>query len=81
MVRDAVMKCMAQADQLQMGSIGFPSLGTGNLGYPATQVAHTMLEAALDYGRQHPDTVISDIFFILHKKDTNLTQVSFLLTV
>ena len=76
MVRDAVMKCMEQAEKLQMGSIGFPSLGTGNLAYPATQVAHTMHEAALDYGRQHPDTVISDVFFILHKKDTNLTQVS-----
>ncbi|XP_070210414.1 protein mono-ADP-ribosyltransferase PARP14-like isoform X2 [Littorina saxatilis] len=74
-VRDAVTKCMAEADKLGMGSIGFPSLGTGNLNYPAPLVCNTMFEAALDYGRQHPDTAISDVFFILHKKDENLTKV------
>ena len=73
------MQCMTKADSLEMGSIGFPSLGTGNLGYPAILVAHTMFEAALDYGRQHPNTVISDVFFILHKKDKTLTQVRFFL--
>ena len=75
MVRDAVMKCMAEADKQQMGSIGFPSLGTGNLAYPPNLVAQTMFTAALDYGRQHPDTIISDVFFILHKKDETLAKV------
>ena len=69
-------KCMAEADKLEMGSIGFPSLGTGNLGYPADVVAQAMFEAALDYGRQHTNTNISDVFYILHKKDEALAQVS-----
>jgi hypothetical protein len=74
-VRDSVTKCMAEAEKQSMGSIGFPSLGTGNLGYPADVVARTMFEAALDYGRQHPNSVISDVFFILHKKDDKLQKV------
>ena len=75
-IRETVMKCMEQADKLKLGSIGFPALGTGNLSYPADLVASTLYAAALDYGRQHPDTIISDIFFILHKKDKALTQVN-----
>ncbi|KAL8618042.1 hypothetical protein ACOMHN_021762 [Nucella lapillus] len=74
-VRDAVTKCLTETERLGMGSVGFPSLGTGNLGYPAPMVARVMFESALDYGRENPDTVISDVFFILHKNDEKLTQV------
>ncbi|XP_076461058.1 uncharacterized protein LOC143293737 [Babylonia areolata] len=74
-VKDAVKKCLKMADKLKLNSIGFPALGTGTLAYPAAVVAKALYEVTLDYGLKHPNTIISDVFFILHKKDTALTEV------
>ena len=77
-VKEAVEKCLALAEGLTAGrkSIGVPALGTGTLKYPAELVAATMFQAVMEYGVQHPDTTISDVYFILYKKDDNLIKVS-----
>ncbi|KAK7094234.1 hypothetical protein V1264_007883 [Littorina saxatilis] len=58
-----------------MTSVGFPALGTGTLKYPATLVAPIMFQSVMEYGCTHPNSHISDVVVILHKKDTALTQV------
>ncbi|XP_025093181.1 uncharacterized protein LOC112563487 isoform X3 [Pomacea canaliculata] len=65
-----MMKCLSEADTRGHRSIGFPALGAGNLGYPSDLVAETMFQATVDFGLKNPQCKLSDVFFILHKKDT-----------
>nr|KAG5696761.1 hypothetical protein BaRGS_013570 [Batillaria attramentaria] len=66
---------LREKEQVEIKSIGVPALGTGTLKYPPQLVAETMFEAVLEYGRQHPATRISDMNFIVYKKDETNMQV------
>jgi O-acetyl-ADP-ribose deacetylase (regulator of RNase III) len=72
-IKEAVQKCLELAETAIPGtdprSIGFPALGCGNLHYPPDVVAECMFDATLEYGNQHPSSLVADVFFILHKKD------------
>lgn len=70
-----MMKCLSEADTRGHRSIGFPALGAGNLGYPSDLVAETMFQATVDFGLKNPQCKLSDVFFILHKKDTQNRNV------
>lgn len=61
----------------QFKSIAFPALGTGNLKYPADEVCRLLFEAATEWGTKEMKH-LKTINFILHAKDNELVEVSYL---
>ena len=51
-------------------SIAFPSLGTGNLGFPNAVVARVMLKEIFKYLSDHKKTSISEVNLVIYMKDT-----------
>ncbi|XP_071948864.1 protein mono-ADP-ribosyltransferase PARP14-like [Antedon mediterranea] len=57
-----------------MRSIAIPALGTGNLQYPADQVAKVMYEEAIDFSANYPQSNLKEIHFVVYYKDTRTIQ-------
>jgi O-acetyl-ADP-ribose deacetylase (regulator of RNase III) len=64
-IREATTKSISIADNSGCESIAFPALATGVGGFPADECARVMINAARDYARQHPETRIKRVIFIL----------------
>ena len=59
-------KCLACADEDNVTSIAFPSLGTGRLGYPPEDVANAMVTKAY-YHLNKPTTILEEILLIIYQ--------------
>ncbi|XP_062600870.1 uncharacterized protein LOC134262489 [Saccostrea cucullata] len=60
-----IWNCLAKADELRCKTIAFPSLGTGNLGYPYQLVAETIYHTVECYEECNKDTNITDVKLVL----------------
>ena len=56
-------------------SIAFPALGTGNLKYPADEVAKAMIEAMIEYTQKNPNSCIKDVKIVIYSQDVQTQQV------
>ena len=57
-------------------SVAFPALGTGNLSYPADQVAKNMFDTILEFDASNGKTTkTTDIRLVLYDKDPQTCQV------
>ncbi|XP_026865825.2 poly(ADP-ribose) polymerase family member 14-related sequence 1 [Electrophorus electricus] len=68
-MEDIMSKCLDEAEQRKQGSIVFPAIGTGNLGFPKSLVASLMLDSIVQYSKKNPKHV-QKVMFALHPKDT-----------
>ena len=62
-------KCFDKASELGACSIGFPLIGTGNLGFPYPIAAQIMIEAAVDYSQANPESSLEEVRFIVFSGD------------
>lgn len=63
-----IIYCLKLADTLDLTSIAFPSLGTGNLNYPKDLVPKVMFKAVNDYFAQN-ESQINQVYFVIYKND------------
>lgn len=64
-IRNATTKSISIADNSGCESIAFPALATGVGGFPVDECARVMINAARDYAREHPQTRIKRVIFVL----------------
>lgn len=69
-------ECLRQAEQQKQGSIVFPAIGTGNLGFPKPLVATTMLDSVLKFSKTRTSSHVQEVMFALHPSDHLTIQVS-----
>lgn len=63
-IRNATLNSLKRADELELESIAFPSIGTGVGGFPLDRAAQIMLETAVTFAQK--DTSIKNIIFMLY---------------
>ncbi len=66
LIRKATYNSMRVADELGVTSIAFPALGTGVGGFPLDRCAKVMYEEVLRYEKDHPDTSVKEVVFVLY---------------
>ena len=64
-LQDMVLRCLEEANKQGLRSIVFPSLGTGNLGFPPVESARLMFAAALDFSKRYPGGSLTEIRFAI----------------
>lgn len=64
-ISSATRNSLLRADELKLGSIAFPALATGVAAFPVDECAETMIAAVRDYARQHPESTLRKIRFVL----------------
>ena len=64
-IRKAVLRSLALADEIGDRGIGFPALATGVGGFPVAECARVMVAAAREYEREHPATKIELVRFVV----------------
>ncbi|KAI4875643.1 hypothetical protein NFI96_025981 [Prochilodus magdalenae] len=69
-----VDKSLAEAEQRQQGSIVFPAIGTGQLGFPKSLVASLMLDSVLKFSKTRSSQHVQKVVFALHPTDTQTIQ-------
>ncbi len=62
----AVTSSLRMADQHALKSIALPAISTGIFGYPMGEAASVMLEAAIEYLKEHPQTGLERVVFCLY---------------
>lgn len=62
-------KCFDKASQLGSASIALPLIGTGNLNFPHDVAVQVMVDEALKYSTQCPNSSIEEFRFIVHSQD------------
>lgn len=68
-------KCLSNAEAEGMGSISFPAIGTGNLGYPKDLVASLMLDEILAFSRDKNPAKLQEVVIMLFPGDAQTLQV------
>lgn len=68
-IRRATLRALALADEAGDRSIAFPALATGVGGFPLEECAAVMVGAARDYARDHRETRIELIRFVVRSED------------
>ncbi|XP_066497152.1 poly(ADP-ribose) polymerase family member 14-related sequence 1 isoform X2 [Hoplias malabaricus] len=69
-----VDKCLDQAEQQKQGSIVFPAIGSGNLGFPKALVASIMLNSILEFSKKRSSKHVQEVMLALHPNDTQTIQ-------
>ncbi|XP_070551822.1 protein mono-ADP-ribosyltransferase PARP14-like [Ptychodera flava] len=73
-LRDILRECFRIAVYKSATSIAFPAIGTGNLGFPRDVVAKIMYEEAEIFSRNHPNSALTDIRFVVYARDQQTIQ-------
>ena len=75
LLAEVVAKCLDEATNSEYQSTAFPALGTGNLGYPAREVAKCMIEAVIDHVEKNPNSSMKLVKIVIFHKDQEALQV------
>ena len=62
-------KCFDKASELGACSIGLPLMGTGNLGFPYPIAVQIMMEAAVNYSQENPESSLEEFRFVVFGTD------------
>lgn len=65
-IRNATLHSLRLCEAHQIKSIAFPALATGVGGFPVGECAETMIGAASEYAREHPDSLVEAVVFVLY---------------
>ncbi|KAJ8350478.1 hypothetical protein SKAU_G00256080 [Synaphobranchus kaupii] len=69
-----VEECLDRAEELQQGSISFPAIGSGNLGFPKDLVASMFLGQILDFSSKKNPKDLREVVIVLHPSDAQTCQ-------
>jgi O-acetyl-ADP-ribose deacetylase (regulator of RNase III) len=64
-IADATRSSLRRADELKVESIAFPALATGVAAFPVDECAETMITAVREYSREHPESSVRHVRFVL----------------
>nr|XP_014348966.1 PREDICTED: poly [ADP-ribose] polymerase 14 [Latimeria chalumnae] len=73
-LKDVIRQCLEETEALQLNSVTFPAIGTGNLSFPKPLVAALMLDEALRFSRKNNPTYLREVHFTLHPGDGQSIQ-------
>ena len=73
MLGSCVKKCLQKCDEIGANTIAFPSIGTGNLGYPSDVIAKTMIKEVFDYLSCNKKSKLAIVYLMIFEKDTLLS--------
>lgn len=66
LLKDTIINALTLADEKNLKSVAFPSIGSGNNGFPKHTAANITIEAIIDYFQEHvTDSSIKEVTFVL----------------
>ncbi|XP_069886170.1 protein mono-ADP-ribosyltransferase PARP14 isoform X2 [Dipodomys merriami] len=68
-MRDIIRDCLEITEKLSLQSIGFPAIGTGNLGFPKTVFADLIISEVLKFSSNNQLKTLQEVQFLLHPTD------------
>jgi O-acetyl-ADP-ribose deacetylase len=71
-IGDATRNSLRRAEELKLHSIAFPALATGVAAFPLDECARVMISAVRQYSREHAESSIRRVRFVLFGKDDYL---------
>lgn len=74
-MKNIVRDCLKTAESLSLQSIGFPAIGTGNLGFPKPEFAKLIISEVLRFSSRSHLKTLQEVQFLLHPKDLENIQV------
>lgn len=73
-LKKLLAKCLQKASAQGMRSIAFPSIGTGTLQFPRSEVAKMYFDEVLTYNQKNPTSSIKEVRFVLYDQDDPTVQ-------
>ncbi|EGV96420.1 protein mono-ADP-ribosyltransferase PARP14 [Cricetulus griseus] len=67
-MKNIIRDCLKMAEEQSLQSIGFPAIGTGNLGFPKPEFAKLIISEVLKFSSRNLKT-LQEVQFLLHPKD------------
>ncbi|KAM4889418.1 protein mono-ADP-ribosyltransferase PARP14-like [Thomomys bottae] len=74
-MENIIQECLKKAEAFSLKSIGFPAIGTGNLGFPKTVFAELIISEVLKFSSIYQPTSLQEVQFLLHPDDHENIQV------
>ena len=74
-MKNIIRDCLGTAETLSLQSIGFPAIGTGNLGFPKPEFAKLIISEVLKFSSKNHLKTLQEVQFLLHPKDVENIQV------
>ncbi|KAM4889417.1 protein mono-ADP-ribosyltransferase PARP14 [Thomomys bottae] len=68
-MRGIIRNCLKITEKLSLQSIGFPAIGTGNLGFPKTVFADLIISEVLNFSSNNQLKTLQEVQFLLHPTD------------
>ena len=72
-LRAIVQMCLRKGEQLEVKSIAFPVIGTGNLNFPRDAASRIMLKETISFCQANSGSKVQDIRFVVFEQDQALT--------
>ncbi|CAO2631686.1 Protein mono-ADP-ribosyltransferase PARP14 [Lemmus lemmus] len=73
-MKNIIRDCLGTAESLSLQSIGFPAIGTGNLGFPKPEFAKLIISEVLKFSSKNHLKTLQEVQFLLHPKDVENIQ-------
>jgi O-acetyl-ADP-ribose deacetylase (regulator of RNase III) len=64
LLRAAVWNSLTRAHQMELSSIALPAISSGIFGFPKERCARILVQTALDFCREYPDSPLREIRFV-----------------
>jgi O-acetyl-ADP-ribose deacetylase (regulator of RNase III) len=64
-IADSTRNSLLRAEELKLESIAFPALATGVAAFPVDECAEAMIGTVQEYAREHPQTSVGRVRFVL----------------
>ncbi|KAM7321973.1 hypothetical protein ACRRTK_018814 [Alexandromys fortis] len=73
-MKNIIKDCLGITEALSLQSIGFPAIGTGNLGFPKPEFAKLIISEVLKLSSKNYLRTLQEVQFLLHPKDVENIQ-------
>ncbi|KAL1787588.1 poly [ADP-ribose] polymerase 14 [Sigmodon hispidus] len=73
-MKNIIRECLRATEELSLQSIGFPAIGTGNLGFPKPEFAKLIISEVLKFSSSNHLKSLQEVQFLLHPKDQENIQ-------
>ncbi|KAK7828035.1 hypothetical protein U0070_013661 [Myodes glareolus] len=73
-MKNIIRDCLGTTEALSLQSIGFPAIGTGNLGFPKPEFAKLIISEVLKFSSTNHPKTLQEVQFLLHPKDVESIQ-------
>nr|XP_048310122.1 protein mono-ADP-ribosyltransferase PARP14-like [Myodes glareolus] len=73
-MKNIIRDCLGTAEALSLQSIGFPAIGTGNLGFPKPKFAKLIISEVLKFSSKNHLKTLQEVQFLLHPEDLENIQ-------